>query len=68
VGLARFDDVVARLVLLEHAPHGFDVVAGVAPVSRGVKVAESDGILEAELDPSNGVADLALQSSSVSPT
>ena len=40
VGLAGGDDVVVRLVLLQHQPHGPDVVAGEAPVPLGVQVAE----------------------------
>ncbi len=40
VRLAGGDDVVVRLVLLEHQPHRLDVVAGVAPVALRVEVAE----------------------------
>ena len=42
VGLARGDDVVVRLVLLEHEPHRLDVVAGEAPVALRVEVAERE--------------------------
>ena len=41
VRLAGGDDVVVGLVLLEHQPHGLDVVAGEAPVALGVEVAEA---------------------------
>ena len=34
------DDVVVRLVLLQHQPHGAHVVVGVAPVALGVDIAE----------------------------
>ena len=37
---AGSDDVVLRLLLLEHEPLHLDVVAGVAPVAAGVEVAE----------------------------
>ena len=40
VALAGRDDVVGRLVLLQHQPHRADVVAGVAPVAPGVEIAE----------------------------
>ena len=59
MGLARGDHVVTGLVLLEHAPHGLDVVAGVAPVARGVEVPERQDVLQAELDAGDGVGDLA---------
>ena len=39
MGLAGGDDVVVGLVLLEHQPHGPDVVAGESPVALGVEVA-----------------------------
>src|SRR4051794_4036208 len=42
VGLAGRDHEVARLVALQHPPHGVDVVAGEPPVPLGVEVAEAD--------------------------
>ena len=42
VTLARRDDVVVRLVLLQHEPHRPDVVARIAPVAAGVEVAEDE--------------------------
>ena len=36
VGFTCGDDVVFWLFLLEHEPHGFDIVFGVAPVAFGV--------------------------------
>jgi hypothetical protein len=59
VGLAGADDVVVGLVLLEHAPHGVDVVGRVAPVALGVEVAEVELALEAVLDAADGAGDLA---------
>ena len=44
------DDVVARLVVLEHQPHRADVVARVAPVAARGEVAEHELVLEAERD------------------
>ena len=47
------------LVLLQHQPHGLDVVAGEAPVALGVEVAEAQLGVEAELDAGHAVGDLA---------
>ena len=41
VRLAGRDHVVLGVVALEHQPHRFDVVLGVAPVAFGVEVAEA---------------------------
>ena len=59
VRLAGRDHVVVGLVLLQHHPHGLDVVARVAPVARRVEVAERDAVLEPELDARDRVGDLA---------
>ncbi len=40
VGLARRDDEIVGLILLEHLPHGLDILGGVAPVALGVEIAE----------------------------
>ena len=53
------DHIVLGLVLLEHQPHGLDVVPGIAPVALGVEVAERHLLGEAELDGGGGVGDLA---------
>ncbi len=52
-------DVVVRLVLLEHHPHSLDVILGVTPVTLGVEVAEVELVLQAELDPGQGSGDFA---------
>ena len=39
---ASGDDVVAGLLLLEHEPHGFDVVLGVAPVALSLDITEDE--------------------------
>src|SRR5688572_15409898 len=59
VGLAGGDDEVLGLSLLEHEPHGLDVVAGESPVALGVEVAEEELLLEAELDAGGSAGDLA---------
>ena len=58
VCLAGRDDVVVGLLLLEHQPHRLDVVAGEAPVTLGVEVAEHDVLLRPEVDPRHCLADL----------
>jgi len=59
VGFAGGDDVVVGLVLLEHQPHSFDVVFGVAPVAFGVEVAHVDLVLLAGEDAGEGAGDFA---------
>ena len=56
---ASGENVVIRGVLLEHAPHAFDVVLGVAPVALRVEVAEVQGVLQAEVDAGHAAGDLA---------
>lgn len=51
--------VVVGLVLLQHQPHGFDVVPGKAPVALGVDVAQAQFLLLAELDAGHRVGNLA---------
>jgi hypothetical protein len=59
VRLAGRDDIVSRLVLLQHRPHRLDVVAGVSPVALGVEVAQVELLLQAGLDAPDGAGDLA---------
>ena len=59
VRLAGGDHVVVGLVLLEHQPHGLDVVAGEAPVALGVEVAEAQLVARPSLIWATRVADLA---------
>ena len=48
--LAGREDVIVRLVLLEHPPHPLHVVAREAPVAERVDVPHEEFALEAELD------------------
>ena len=59
MALPARDDVVVRLVLLQHEPHRAHVVPGVAPVAPGVEVAERHVALEAEADRGGRVRHLA---------
>ena len=65
--LARGDDEVFRLVLLQHEPHGFDVVAGEAPVALGVEIAEIQAFLQSLLDSRGRAGDLSGDESLASP-
>ena len=58
-GLAGGHRVVVRHVLLQHAPHGFHIVAREAPVPLGVEVAEVELVLHPQLDAGGGAGDLA---------
>src|ERR1035437_700528 len=57
--LTGADDVVVGLVLLQHAPHRVDVVAGEAPVAVRMQVAEPQFARAAELDARDSVGDFA---------
>ena len=59
VGFARGDNVVVRFVLLQHQPHRLHVIAGVAPVTLRVEIAEPQLVGKPQLDPGDSVADLA---------
>ena len=48
--LARRDDEIVGLVLLQHEPHRPDVVPGEAPVPLGVEIAEPHLAPEADRD------------------
>mmetsp|Transcript_12391 Transcript_12391/g.26985 ORF Transcript_12391/g.26985 Transcript_12391/m.26985 type:complete len:677 (+) Transcript_12391:166-2196(+) len=52
--LVRRHDVVVGLLLLQHEPHGLDVVTRVAPVAERVHVAKLDPLLLAGLDLGHG--------------
>ena len=56
---ARGNDVVLGLARLEDEPHTLDVVLGVAPVAKGVEVAEVEFVLQALGDTGGGEGDLA---------
>ena len=42
MGFSRGDHVIFRDVLLQHEPHGPDVIASMTPVPSGLKVSEPD--------------------------
>src|SRR5262249_52886429 len=53
------DDVIVWLVLLQHQPHGLDIILGMSPIAPGVEVAEVKFIPQTELDRRRGARDLA---------
>src|SRR2546425_350653 len=57
--LAGRDNVVFRLVLLQHEPHSPHVLARMAPIAARVQIAEPDLFHQAELDPRGMRRDLA---------
>lgn len=59
VHFAGSDDVVVCFILLEHEPHGFDVVFGVTPVAEGIEVTEVKFFLQAEFYAGGCTSDFA---------
>jgi hypothetical protein len=59
MGFASGDDVIIRGVLLEHQPHGLDIIFGIAPVAFGVEVAEVEFVLLFGDNAGNGTGDFA---------
>src|ERR1035437_8792416 len=59
VGMAGTDDIVIRCILLEHEPHGADIVWGVAPIAASVQVAKVKLIDNAVFDSGDGPGNLA---------
>ena len=59
VGFAGGNNKIARLGVLQHHPHGFDVVAGETPVAFGVEISEKEFVLQAQLDAGERAGDLA---------
>jgi hypothetical protein len=53
------DHEVFGVVLLQHQPLHFDVVAGMAPVAQRAHVAQVQAVLQAERDAGDGAGDLA---------
>src|SRR5262249_29645078 len=43
------DDVIVRLILLEHKPHGLHILFRIAPVALGIEIAEVEFVLESSL-------------------
>ena len=59
VGFTGRDQVVIRVILLEHQPHGMDIVGRVSPVAPRFQVAQAQFVLHPQLDTRHRVGDLA---------
>ena len=51
--------VIVRLILLQHPPHGFDVISGKTPVSLRIEVAKEQFVLQAEFDTAHSPGDFS---------
>ena len=54
--LSGGDDLVIRLLLLEHEVHSQHVVSGMAPVPAGVQVSQVEFVLKSKGDPGHSPA------------
>ena len=59
IGFACGDDEIAGFCMLQHHPHGFDVIAGETPVAAGVEIAQVKFFLQPGFDAAEGAGDLA---------
>ncbi len=59
MGFAGGYDVIVRGFGLQHHPHGFDIIAGIAPIAFGVEVAEEELLLQPQLDAAERAGNLA---------
>ena len=59
VGFIGRNDEVAWFVLLEHAPHGIDVVPSESPVALSIQIAETNLGIEPEFDSSDTIGDFS---------
>jgi len=57
--LAGREHVIVRFVLLQHEPHAFDEIAGIAPVSFGIQIPEKQLFLQTVFDRCHRARDLA---------
>src|SRR5579872_7289198 len=53
------DDVIPRLRILKHEPHGANVVAGETPVAPGIQISQHQLVGQAQLDASHPVTHLS---------
>lgn len=51
--------IVVGLVLLQHAPHGLDIISRKSPVPLCVEVAKEQFVLQAQFDAPNGPGDFS---------
>src|SRR5688500_9071664 len=65
--LAGGDDEVVRPLLLEHEPHGLNVVWRIAPISSGFEVIQLEFVLQTDFDSRRRAGDLATDEGLTSP-
>ena len=53
------DNVIIRLILLKHEPHGFDIIRSIAPIPFGIEVAEIKLLFLASEDARQAVGNLS---------
>src|ERR1035438_7600863 len=58
VGFSSTDNEVVRGFLLQHQPHGADIVRSVSPIPVGVEIAEVKLLLNTVLDVGDGASNL----------
>ena len=59
VSFARGNDVIAGSVLLQHQPHGVNVVGGISPVATSVEPAKTELGGQAKADPRRSIRNLS---------
>ena len=53
MALAGRKHVIVGLVLLQHEPHAFDVIAGVPPIAATIKISDVQTILQTKMNRRN---------------
>ena len=59
VGFSGTDDKVVRGCLLQHQPHGANIVWSVSPIATGAKIPQVELLLDTMLDVGHRTSDLA---------
>ena len=58
MGFASGDDEIIGVILLEHEPHDFNIVRGVAPIAPCIQIPQIKFVLQAIPDPGHSTSDL----------
>src|SRR5439155_22556502 len=59
MSLADADHIIVGVILLQHEPHGPDVIAGKPPVALRLQVAQPHLVIETQLDARDPMSNLA---------
>ena len=57
MGFAGGHNKVFRNIMLQHQPHGTDIIRGMTPVALGIQLAEINLVLQAKFDTGHGPGD-----------